>query len=975
MAKEAERKRKSTAAQASTASKPAPASKPSDAKKSQDKSGGEVKREKSKESRVTRAPSESWNMIMPYLLYTVGALFLLLYAIVLIGTLSGGVGSAGAVGDFLHNLLRWTVGWSAYVAPVFLIIVGIRWRKVTAKGKTHGVLWTQFVVLTLLLSGILELLAGDSALTMQTYGTALSQFDVSAQTLPGGAVGGIMAVFLRWALRSVFATIVLIVAELFILMFFVGATPDVIFRYMKERHERNRERRAEYLREVEEARKAEAEAAEAERKAAAAAKAEEERLRKESEAAQRIRERAEREEQERIAAEKAEEARLEEERLANERAELERLAAEEAERERKEAERIAAEEAARKEEEERAEAERLAAEATRTAAEAAVSEAPVLRGPEVLGAPDFDYSLDEERAKRPKTPLPGDSELIIGEGHTARHASRTAAEQVNDPTLTEASAESAAAEEALRTDAPATDKPEGIPGDAETEPPLPPEPEYIYPPASLLAAGKASADISTYIDEIEAKKEELGETLKSFGIRFRNIEYSRGPTITRYEIQPEPGQRVKAIQNLMDDIALNMAVSGVRFEPVIPGKSAVGIEVPNDTRETVTLRSLVESDTFISEKSKLTACLGADITGKPVVFDVSKMPHLLVAGATGMGKSVCINSIIVSLMYKATPDELRLILIDPKKVEFAIYRDMPHLQTPIITDPQKAAGALCSAVTEMEKRFELIEHVGARDILGYKKVTAGDPGMPKMYHIVIIIDELADRMMTASNDVETAICRLAQKARAAGIHLIIGTQRPSVDVITGTIKANIPSRIACTVASQTDSRTILDAQGAEKLCGRGDMLFAPVGASRPRRVQGSFVSDEEVIRVVSFLINNNGTAVYDEQFMKNIDIEAERCMNSKKASAEAAMVAESDEDPKLNEAIEIAIEAGKISTSLLQRHLKVGYGRAASIIDYMEDLGIVSAADGNKPRKVLITMEEYIARKALQDGAGDTEQE
>jgi S-DNA-T family DNA segregation ATPase FtsK/SpoIIIE len=287
---------------------------------------------------------------------------------------------------------------------------------------------------------------------------------------------------------------------------------------------------------------------------------------------------------------------------------------------------------------------------------------------------------------------------------------------------------------------------------------------------------------------------------------------------------------------------------------------------------------------------------------------------------------------------------------------------MPHLLTPIITDPQKAAGALCSAVSEMEKRFELIERVGARDIKGYKKITAGDPDMPRMPHIVIIIDELADLMMTASNDVEAAIMRIAQKARAAGIHLIIGTQRPSVDVITGTIKANIPSRIACTVASQTDSRTILDAQGAEKLCGRGDMLFAPVGASRPRRVQGSFVSDDEVIRVVNFMINNNGTALYDEQFMENINLEAERCLSSKKASAEAAMIAESDEDPKFGDAVMLAIECGKISTSLLQRRLEVGYGRAAKIIDRMEELGYVSEAEGNKPRKILVTMEEYLAR-------------
>ena len=617
-----------------------------------------------------------------------------------------------------------------------------------------------------------------------------------------------------------------------------------------------------------------------------------------------------------------------------------------------------------------------------------------------VSAVDLQYDLDEERAKLPKTALPGDDELILKWDHPKKSS-----ESIEDPLFPEllsddedeedseedtvtASPDTATEHEEHETNEDSLESLDpveddtgllGLPNDLDAlenedepteteslpetpESTEPPPPEYYYPPVSLLEKGEDAIDASVYTAEIEAKKEELAATLRSFGIRFRSIEYSRGPTITRYEIQPEPGQRVKSIQNLMDDIALNMAVSGVRFEPSISGKSAVGIEVPNDRRETVTLRSLVESDTFTCESSKLTACLGADITGKPVVFDVSKMPHLLVAGATGMGKSVCINSIIVSLMYKAKPEELRLILIDPKKVEFAIYRDMPHLLTPIITDPQKAAGALCSAVSEMEKRFELIERVGARDIKGYKKITAGDPDMPRMSHIVIIIDELADLMMTASNDVEAAIMRIAQKARAAGIHLIIGTQRPSVDVITGTIKANIPSRIACTVASQTDSRTILDAQGAEKLCGRGDMLFAPVGASRPRRVQGSFVSDDEVIRVVNYMINNNGTALYDEQFMENINLEAERCLSSKKASAEAAMIAESDEDPKFGDAVVLAIECGKISTSLLQRRLEVGYGRAAKIIDRMEELGYVSEAEGNKPRKILVTMDEYLAR-------------
>ena len=487
-----------------------------------------------------------------------------------------------------------------------------------------------------------------------------------------------------------------------------------------------------------------------------------------------------------------------------------------------------------------------------------------------------------------------------------------------------------------------------------------PIPEYVYPPIDLLEEGPSH--YSTAPDEIEKNKDLLRGVLADFKINVTDISCSCGPTITRYEVKPEAGTRVRQIANLVDDIAYGLAKSGIRIEAPIPGKAAVGIEVPNDKSVPVKLRSLIETPEFIGHKSKLAACLGADVSGKPVIFDLEKMPHLLVAGTTGSGKSVCINAILMSILYHAKPEEVQLLLIDPKKVEFKIYRDIPHLCCRIISDPKKAAGALNSAVNEMEKRFELIEEVGVRNIAGYNEATKNDPDKPYMPRLVIVIDEFADLMMTAKEEVETAVVRIAQKARAAGIHLIIGTQRPSVDVITGLIKANIPSRIAFTVASQTDSRTILDSQGAEKLVGKGDMLFAPVGASKPRRVQGSFVSEDEVIRVVNFLIRNNGTAMYDSQFMENIDIEAERCANSKKASESAAMLDDGNEDPKMGEAIALAIETGKISTSLMQRRLEIGYGRAAKIIDRMEQLGYVSAADGNKPRKILITMEEYLAQ-------------
>ena len=489
---------------------------------------------------------------------------------------------------------------------------------------------------------------------------------------------------------------------------------------------------------------------------------------------------------------------------------------------------------------------------------------------------------------------------------------------------------------------------------------------YVFPPVELLKENTDRTDVD-YSAELKENAQKLVETLKSFKIGIQEITYSRGPTITRYELKPNAGVRVRAIANLVDDIALNLATSGVRIEAPIPNKPAVGIEVPNRNRATVYLRDLIENPKFKEAKSRLTSCLGMDVGGNPIYFDIAKMPHLLIAGATGMGKSVCINSIIISILYKAKPEEVKLILIDPKKVEFNIYKDIPHLYAPIVSDPKKAAGALASAVAEMERRFELIEEVGVRDIGTYNAVTENDPCKEHMPHMVIIIDELADLMMTAPDEVESSICRLAQKARAAGIHIIIGTQRPSVDVITGLIKANIPSRIACTVASQVDSRTIIDIAGAEKLIGRGDMLFAPVGAAKPMRVQGAFVSESEVESIVSFLKENNAKARYNNDFINRIEEEAAKCgMGKKGAGAPGADTDALDGveggDPKFREAVKLAIETQKISTSLMQRKLGIGYGRAAKIIDTMEEMGYVSRPDGNKPRRVLITMEEFMRR-------------
>ena len=494
--------------------------------------------------------------------------------------------------------------------------------------------------------------------------------------------------------------------------------------------------------------------------------------------------------------------------------------------------------------------------------------------------------------------------------------------------------------------------------------------EYVRPDVDLLKNYRNDEDEKAAHEEIKANAAALMETLKSFGVRIQEITYSRGPTITRYELKPDVGVRIRSIANLVDDIALSLATTGVRIEAPIPNKAAVGIEVPNKIAATVGLRSLIDSPEFEEKKSILTAALGKDVGGNSVYFDIGKMPHMLIAGTTGSGKSVCINCIIMSILYKASPRDVKLILIDPKKVEFQPFRSIPHLYAPIVTDPKKAAGALASAVAEMERRFELIESVGAKNISGYNELTANDPAKEYLPYIVIIIDELADLMMTAADDVETAICRIAQKARAAGIHLIVGTQRPSVDVVTGLIKANIPSRIAFTVASQVDSKTILDTAGADKLIGRGDMLFAPIGSTKPIRVQGAFIDDREVERIVDFINEHNDGVSFNDAFIKRLEEEAAKCGNPKGkgggsgfAGVDDGEPGEEGVDPKFKAALDVAIEMGKISTSLLQRRLEIGYGRAAKIIDRMEALGYVSAPDGNKPRVVLVTKADIMEKR------------
>ncbi len=474
---------------------------------------------------------------------------------------------------------------------------------------------------------------------------------------------------------------------------------------------------------------------------------------------------------------------------------------------------------------------------------------------------------------------------------------------------------------------------------------------YEYPPVELLSKSK-SKTLKGGAKALTDTATKLQKTLYSFGVSAKVENVSVGPAITRYELKPAEGVRVSKIANLADDIALNLAAETIRIEAPIPGKQAVGIEVPNKEKETVHLREVLESKDFQENTSKLTIALGKDVAGNAQLADIAKMPHVLIAGSTGSGKSVCINTIITSIIYNAKPSEVKLVMVDPKVVELSVYNGIPHLLIPVVTDPKKAAGALAWAVQEMDDRYNKFATRGVRDLKGYNKLIEKEGEGGKLPQIVIIVDELADLMMVAAKDVEEAICRLAQKARAAGMHLVIATQRPSVDVITGLIKANIPSRIAFAVSSQVDSRTILDSVGAEKLLGKGDMLFFPASAPKPSRVQGAFVSDEEVEKIVDF-VKSNGTATYSEDILESIE-------NSNKTDKEISQEQENDDetDPFLMDAIQTVVETGQASTSFIQRRFKVGYARAGRIIDQMEERGIISGYQGSKPREVLMSLEK-----------------
>jgi len=490
------------------------------------------------------------------------------------------------------------------------------------------------------------------------------------------------------------------------------------------------------------------------------------------------------------------------------------------------------------------------------------------------------------------------------------------------------------------------------------------KPLYAYPPSNLLAAGSGAAVDSR--EEISMNRERLQSTLDSFGVNASIVDITRGPAVTRYDLELEAGVKLTKLTNLADDLALSLGVSGVRIAPIPDKISTVGVEVPNKNVSMVYLRDIIESKSFEGAASRLSFAVGKDIGGNSIVGNIAKLPHMLIAGTTGSGKSVCMNSIILSLLFKATPDEVRLIMIDPKMVELGIYNGIPHLYIPVVTDPKKAAGALQWTVIEMLKRYRLFSEAGVRDLAGYNKIRR-ENGEAILPQVVIVIDELADLMLVASKEVEDSICRVAQMGRASGMHLIIATQRPSADVITGLMKANIPSRIAFSVSSALESRIILDSQGAEKLVGNGDMLYSPIGSGKPKRIQGAFVSDEEREKVIDF-IKANSESQYSEDIQAQIDMvtESKAATSGGKEQPKEAETS-SDYDAMLSQAVDVVFDSKQASVSMLQRRLKLGYSRAARIVDQMEELGILGPFEGSKPRQILITKEQW---QAMQQSGG-----
>lgn len=875
----------------------------------------EKRKKDEKQEIVFDSPSERVvHQILPFVFIVVA---ILLETCFILASITGQE-HVGVAGEFLKNAFLGLFGFCAFVIPVMLVNLALNWRRFVDSGVIGSkVVFT--ILFLIALSGTIHVFLKPSMNPdTNAFILPLELFEYSYSNVgSAGVIGGFICECIYALFKSVGTTIIMIATTILFFIFSLGMTPRDMAIYIKNRtkpmRDKQKERQAELAEERKEKRRLEKER-----------KAEEKRLREEEKA--------------RLAAE--EEAKREAERLAEE----ERIA---------EAERRAVE----IEEKEKG-GKDIHGDIMIVNPETGEVEynEPTQKKIDFNSEPEDRIGLDTIFVNPPKeydkNSYPDDVELPEEKPAPKKKAAKA-----------EGEAEGLSVELKEMTDI------DTVPDDGE-EGSIVPESiirEYVRPTMDLLKDYRNDESEAAVQQELMTNARALMDTLKSFGVRISEITYSRGPTITRYELKPDVGVRIRAIANLVDDIALSLATTGVRIEAPIPNKAAVGIEVPNKIAATVGFRSLIDTPEFTEKKSVLTAALGKDVGGNTIYFDIGKMPHMLIAGTTGSGKSVCINCVIMSILYKASPRDVKLILIDPKKVEFQPYRSIPHLYAPIVTDPKKAAGTLATAVAEMERRFELIESVGAKNISGYNELTKDDPSKEYLPYIVIIIDELADLMMTAADDVETAICRIAQKARAAGIHLIVGTQRPSVDVVTGLIKANIPSRIAFTVASQVDSKTILDTAGAEKLIGRGDMLFAPIGSTKPMRVQGAFIDDREVERIVDFINDNNDGVNFNDDFLRRLEEETAKIGNPK--GRPAAGGADDDEggeegvDPKFNAALDVAIEMGKISTSLLQRRLEIGYGRAAKIIDRMERLGYVTPPDGNKPRQILVTKADVMEKR------------
>ncbi len=838
------------------------------------------------------------------------------------------IDSMGAVGSTIKTVLMGITGGAAYTVPFFLIYFGI----LLVMRETHKgirVKTAMAIIIICMLAAFIHTFTPYSELT-GTFGENVAAFYASGgRGISGGFIGGVITMILMPLLGKTGSVIVIIVVLIVALMILTGATPLAIYKFFKQRGEKKAIRDRE---DVELLKRREAEKKERE--------AQNEIRRREEAAVRPLRPQP----QPRIF-----------------------------HRKQPQRPRIDIE----------LEDDYKFTPISDEMVEAAKRDRDMGESPEVvkgakpkhkftnLSTEEFDAKVAEFSKKAAEA-----KKLEAIEGEMAAREAQSELEAAAHSSGASASAQEAQAlSDNAKHEAPAAPKDTASPAPSIAKlvnseaPDAPKEPEYVYPPITLLKqdTSRMSHDVS---DELRSTATKLVETLNNFNVSTQIVDVSRGPTVTRYELQPSAGVKVSKIVNLSDDIALNLATAGVRIEAPIPGKAAVGIEVPNRVTSNVYLRDIITSPEFIGQKSRLTYALGKDVSGSVMVGDIAKMPHMLIAGATGSGKSVCINTMIMSLLYKSTPDEVRLLLVDPKVVELGVYNSIPHLLIPVVTDPKKAAGALRWAVNEMLGRYKLFSENNVRDLKSYNEAIAkkGDSSVKPLPQIVIIIDELADLMMAAPNEVEDSICRLAQMARAAGMHLVIATQRPSVDVITGLIKANIPSRISFAVSSQVDSRTILDMGGAEKLLGKGDMLYSPIGAPKPIRIQGCFVSDGEIEAVVDFIKQSQQKEVtYDHGILDDIEKESVIGQKGKGGAHQNGSGEDVDAaDEMLEAAIEIVVEAEMASVSLLQRKLKLGYARAARIVDQMEQRGIVGPYEGSKPRKVLLSKQDLMEKKMAQ---------